>query len=149
VSAATRAEGERRRRQWAANYKHAFDRAGVDAMLVLTLGGKPALRANQSYPVRRNNQLANSLSFPMVSFPIGYVDGLPINAEFKGPRFSEPMLTQAMIDYQARHPEHNRARPADPAPRSTVQRLGARAAAAGDDDPTLSNDPLVHEVHVG
>jgi Asp-tRNA(Asn)/Glu-tRNA(Gln) amidotransferase A subunit family amidase len=149
VSAATRAEGERRRRTWAANYKHALDRAGVDAMLVLTLGGKPALRANQSYPVRRNNQLANSLSFPMVSFPIGYVDGLPINAEFKGPRFSEPMLTQAMIDYQARYPEHNRARPADPAPRSTVQRLSSRTATAGDDDPTLSNDPLVHEVHVG
>jgi Asp-tRNA(Asn)/Glu-tRNA(Gln) amidotransferase A subunit family amidase len=149
VSAAVRAEGERRRRRWAANYKAAFDRAGVDAMLVLTLGGKPALRANQSYPVRRNNQLANSMSFPMVSFPIGYVDGLPINAEFKGPRFSEPLLTQAMIDYQARYPDHHRARPKDPTPRTTVQRLGARAATAGDDDPTLSNDPLVHEVHVG
>lgn len=149
VSAATRAEGERRRRRWAANYKHAFDRAGVDAMLVLTLGGKPALRANQSYPVRRNNQLANSMSFPMVSFPIGYVDGLPINAEFKGPRFAEPLLTQAMIDYQARYPEHNSARPADPAPKAAVQRLSARQVGAGDDDPTLSNDPLVHEVHVG
>jgi hypothetical protein len=149
VSAAARAEGERRRRQWAANYKRRFDEAGVDFMLVLTLGDKPALRANQSYGVRRNNQLANSLSFPMVSFPIGYADGLPINADFKGPRFSEPVLTQAMIDYQARYPEHNRARPADPAPRSSVQRLSGRQAAAADDDPTLSNDPLVHEVHVG
>ena len=149
VSAAVRAEGERRRRRWAANYKRRFDEAGVDFMLVLTLGGKPALRSNQSYPVRRNNQLANSKSFPMVSFPIGYVDGLPINAEFMGPRFSEPMITQAMIDYQARHPEHHRARPADPQPRSAVQRLSARRAESVEQDPTLSNDPLVHEVHVG
>jgi Asp-tRNA(Asn)/Glu-tRNA(Gln) amidotransferase A subunit family amidase len=149
VSAATRAEGERRRRRWASNYKRRFDEAGVDFMLVLTLGGKPALRADQSYPVRRNNQLANSKSFPMVSFPIGYVDGLPINAEFMGPRFSEPMITQAMIDYQARYPEHNRARPADPQPRSTLQRLSARRAESAEEDPTLSNDPLVHEVHVG
>ena len=44
VTAAVRAEGERRRRQWAANYKRRFDEAGVDFMLVLTLGGKPALR---------------------------------------------------------------------------------------------------------
>jgi Asp-tRNA(Asn)/Glu-tRNA(Gln) amidotransferase A subunit family amidase len=148
VSASVRAEGERRRRQWAANYKRRFDEAGVDFMLVLTLGDKPALRANQSYAVRRNNQLANSLSFPMVSFPIGYVDGLPINADFKGPRFSEPMLAQAMVDYQARYPDYHRARPADPVARPAPQRLG-RQAAPGDQDPTLSNDPLVHEVVVG
>jgi Asp-tRNA(Asn)/Glu-tRNA(Gln) amidotransferase A subunit family amidase len=148
VSAAARAEGERRRRRWAANYKRRLDEAGVDFMLVLTLGGKPALRENQSYPVRRNNQLANSKSFPMVSFPIGSVDGLPINAEFMGPRFSEPLITQAMIDYQARYPEHHRARPADPQPRSTLERLGARRADSAEEDPTLSNDPLVHEVHV-
>jgi hypothetical protein len=29
----------------------------VDLMLVLTLGDKPALRSNQQYAVRRNNQL--------------------------------------------------------------------------------------------
>ena len=148
VSAGVRAEGERRRRRWAANYKRRFDAAGVDFMLVLTLGDKPALRADQSYAVRRNNQLANSLSFPMVSFPIGYADELPINADFKGPRFSEPLITQAMVDYQARYPDHHRARPADPVPRPAALRLGRREAAPAEDDPTLSNDPLVHEVVV-
>jgi hypothetical protein len=82
----------------------------------------------------------------MVSFPIGFVDGLPISAEFKGPRFSEPMIAQAMIDYQARHPEHHRARPADPEPRMSA--LSRRRSAAEADDPTLANDPLVHEVVV-
>jgi hypothetical protein len=56
------------------------------------------------------------------------------------------MLTQAMIDYQARYPAHHRARPADPVARTTPQRLARRAVEV--DDPTLSNDPLVHEVHV-
>jgi Asp-tRNA(Asn)/Glu-tRNA(Gln) amidotransferase A subunit family amidase len=148
ITASVRAEGERRRRQWAANYKRRFDEAGVDFMLVMSLGDKPALRATQQYPVRRNNQLANSMSFPMVSFPIDYVDGLPINVEFKGPRFSEPMLAQAMIDYQARYPQYNAARPADPQPRAVPPRAALRAAALAEDDPTLSNDPLVHEVHV-
>ena len=148
VTASVRAEGERRRRQWAANYKRRFDEAGVDFMLVMSLGDKPALRATQQYAVRRNNQLANSMSFPMVSFPIDYVDGLPINVEFKGPRFSEPMLTQAMIDYQARYPQYNAARPADPQPRPVPPRAALRAAAIAEDDPTLSNDPLIHEVHV-
>ena len=148
VTADVRAEGERRRRQWAANYKRKMREAGVDMMVVMTLGAKPALRSNQSYPVRRNNQLANSLSFPMVSFPIGYVDGLPINVEFKAPRFTEGAITQVMIDYQARHPEYHTARPADPAPRSAGRRVTRRQAEAELNDPTLSNDPLEHVVRV-
>jgi hypothetical protein len=51
-----------------------------------------------------------------------------------------------MIDYQARYPQHHRARPADPVPRPSPQRLGRSAVEV--DDPTLSNDPLTHEVHV-
>lgn len=156
VTASVRAEGERRRRQWAANYKRKMDEAGVDIMLVMSLGDKPAPRrnvpANQvTYAVRRNNQLANSLSFPMVSFPIGYVDGLPISVELKGPRFSEGALTQVMIDYQARFPEYNAARPPDPTAVAVTARA-ARGPGGGEargDDPTLSNDPSVHEVVVG
>ena len=148
VTASVRAEGERRRRQWAANYKRRMDEAGVDVMLVMTLGDKPALRADQQYPARRNNQLANSLSFPMVSFPIGYVDGLPINVELKAPRFAEGLITQVMLDYQARHPQHHSARPADPAPRPVPGPSLRRGGTDAEEDPTLSNDPLVHEVHV-
>ena len=61
----------------------------------------------------------------MVSFPIGYVDGLPINVDFKAPRFAGAVLTQVMIDYQARHPQHHRARPADPAPGPSPRPLAA------------------------
>jgi Asp-tRNA(Asn)/Glu-tRNA(Gln) amidotransferase A subunit family amidase len=147
VTAAVRAEGERRRRKFASNYKGSFDEAGVDLMVVLTLGDKPALRANQQYPARRNNQIANNLSFPMVSFPIGYdPEGLPISAQLKGPRFSEPQMVQAMIDYQARYPAHHRQRPPDPEPRLRRERLApAETRRLEFEDLSLSEDPLVYE----
>jgi len=146
ITTAVRREGERRRRKWAANYKAAFDAAGVDFMLVMTLGDKPALRADSRYPCRRNNQLANSMSFPMVSFPIGYdPEGLPICAQFKGPRFSEPQLVQAMIDYQARHSEHHTARPPDYAEKASLKLSRARSLALETEDLSLSSDPLVSE----
>ncbi|UJA20204.1 hypothetical protein HJD18_08230 [Thermoleophilia bacterium SCSIO 60948] len=114
-------------------------------MVVLTLGDGPALKSTQSYPSRRNNQLANNLSFPMVSFPIGFDSkGLPISAQFKGPRFSEPSLVQAMIDYQKRYPEYHRALAPDPEPKDGARRLSPqRAQALAEEDPALSQDPLI------
>jgi Asp-tRNA(Asn)/Glu-tRNA(Gln) amidotransferase A subunit family amidase len=149
VTAAVREEGERRRRKFASNYKAAFDDAGVDFMVVMTLGDKPALRATQQYPSRRNNQIANNLSFPMVSFPIGYdTEGLPICAQFKGPRFSEPQIVQAMIDYQARHSEHHRARPDDPTPLRKAEQLSqGEVERLETEDLSLSEDPLIHEAN--
>jgi Asp-tRNA(Asn)/Glu-tRNA(Gln) amidotransferase A subunit family amidase len=147
VSEGARREGERRRRKWASNYKGAFDAAGVDFMVVLSVGDTPPLRSVQTYACRRNNQLANSLSFPMVSFPIGFDGvGLPISAQFKGPRFSEPQLVQAMIDYQSRHPEWHTKRPGDPVPKSTARRLSKTESLRLDtEDLSLSQDPLVSE----
>jgi Asp-tRNA(Asn)/Glu-tRNA(Gln) amidotransferase A subunit family amidase len=149
VSEGARREGERRRRQWAANYKAAFDAAGVDFMLVLSIPDTPPLRSVQRFKARRNNQLANSLSFPMVSFPIGFDGvGLPISAQFKGPRFSEPQLAQAMIDYQARYPEWHTRRPGDPVAKSTARRLSkAETARLETEDLSLSQDPLVSEAN--
>jgi amidase/aspartyl-tRNA(Asn)/glutamyl-tRNA(Gln) amidotransferase subunit A len=149
VSEGARREGERRRRQWAANYKAAFDAAGVDFMVVLSVADTPPLRSTQNYKARRNNQLANSLSFPMVSFPIGFDGvGLPISAQFKGPRFSEPQLAQAMIDYQARHPEWHTKRPGDPVKRSAARRLSkADTERLETADLSLSQDPLISEAN--
>ena len=118
-------------------------------MLVMTLGDKPPLRANSIFLCRRNNQIANTLSFPMVSFPIGYdPEGLPICAQFKGPRFSEPAMVQAMIDYQARFPEHHQAVPADPAPVPLRDQLTqAEVERLETVDPFSTEDPLVHEAN--
>ncbi len=146
VTEGARREGERRRRLWASNYKAAFDAAGVDFMVVMSVADTPPKRlVSQSYKSRRNNQLANSLSFPMVNFPIGFdAVGLPISAQFKGPRFSEPQMAQAMIDYQARYPEWHTAAPPDPVAKPASRTLSKKQALAMEsEDLSASNDPLI------
>lgn len=157
VTARARNEGERRRRQMIANYQQALDDEGVDLMLVMSIGAEVGkrnpLNPSAGLPVRRYNQIANDLSWPLVSFPVGVTSnaGLPISVQLWGPRFSEPRLVQAMIDYQALHPEHHTRFPADPpnvAP-ATVPRALLRRGAAPEDapvDPATTNDPVVSEL---
>jgi Asp-tRNA(Asn)/Glu-tRNA(Gln) amidotransferase A subunit family amidase len=154
VSTGTRREGERRRRQTAANYAAALDAYNVDFMLVMNFGTKITKRGASTSGLRYRSyyQVPNALAWPMVSFPAGYgsdSDGLPISVQFWGPRFSEPSIIQAAIDYQAAYPGYHRAAPPDPevaiTPRSG--RLSQRQvdAVEVDPDPLLSNDPDVHE----
>jgi Asp-tRNA(Asn)/Glu-tRNA(Gln) amidotransferase A subunit family amidase len=86
IPAAVRDEGERRRRTLQANYQKALDDAGVDFMLVLPIGGKvgPRVGGQQLPNYRTFYQLPNALTWPMVSFPIGYesTEHMPINAAF-------------------------------------------------------------------
>ncbi|GHH82371.1 hypothetical protein GCM10018793_42050 [Streptomyces sulfonofaciens] len=150
VTAATRAEGERRRRALQANYQAALDQAGVDFMLVMSLGAQIGKRSGGGFPVyRAYYQLPNALTWPMVSFPVGHDStdaGLPITAQFWGPRFSEPAIVQAAIDYQHHHPEYHDAAPPDPAPLQSAERLPlSRALKTAGTPPEYSNDPLVAE----
>ncbi|WP_445152597.1 amidase [Baekduia sp. Peel2402] len=146
VTAETRREGERRRRKLMANMAQALDDAGVDLMLTMQLpqGVGKRSASGGSFPAQRAYyQVPNAASWPLVSFPIGYDTlGLPITAQLWGPRFCEPQLVQAMIDYQAHYPEHHKAIPPDPTPKT-----GAAARATpvpeGKVDPFESNDPAV------
>jgi hypothetical protein len=105
----------------------------------------PKRLVSEAYKNRRNNQIANSLSFPMVSFPIGFNSlNMPITAQFKGPRFSEPQMAQAMIDYQARYPEWHTAAPPNPVAKPTAKILSkAQSTAMESEDLSASNDPLI------
>lgn len=147
VPASARVEGELRRRTLQANYQAALDAAGVDFMLVLSLGAQIGLRTGSGFPVyRAYYQLPNALTWPMVSFPVGYDStvGLPIAAQFWGPRFSEPQIVQAALDYQEHYPEYHNAAPADPV--STTAKIAPRVLRAEPaTPPELSNDPLVAE----
>ncbi|WP_431874118.1 amidase [Amycolatopsis sacchari] len=141
IPASARYEGERRRRTLIANYTKALRDAGVDFMLVLTLGDVIGKRSGGTgFPVfRAYYQVPNALGWPMVSFPAGYVQGLPVSAQFWGPRFSEPEIVQAMIDYQSRFPEYHSAAPADPEP------AAAKIAPMAVPDEGPSNDPVLGE----
>ncbi|MDX8153351.1 amidase [Patulibacter brassicae] len=154
VTAKARYEGERRRHALVDGYQKSLDDEGVDFLLVLSIGQEVGKRspsnASGGLPLRRYNQIANDLSWPMVSFPVGQTSnvGLPISAQFWGPRFSEPRLVQAMIDYQAHHPEHHTRLPADPPTPTTtgLRDLLRRQAPETEVDPTMTNDPVVTEL---
>jgi Asp-tRNA(Asn)/Glu-tRNA(Gln) amidotransferase A subunit family amidase len=149
ISAGARREGERRRRQLAANYLAALESEGVDFMLVMNFGTKITLR-NQLPVYRSFYQGPNALAWPMLSFPVGYTADspvMPISVQFLGPRDSTAEIVQAAIDYQARFPQWHQAVPPDqpvgPAP--SARRRGSGPDEDEQVDPLLSNDPLVYE----
>ncbi len=108
----------------------------------------PSVPTTTTIPIYRSTyQLPNLLGWPMINFPAGAVVKTGATAEaapvpgttmaasvaFWGPRFSEPEIVQAAIDYQAAHPQWHTARPADP--------WGAGAAAAAQGEHVLSGRP--------
>ena len=154
VPESVRVEGENRRKTLQANFQQALDDARVDFMLVMPIGAKigPRTGGTQLPNYRTFYQLPNALAWPMVTFPVGYdstSDGLPINAAFWGPRFSEAQLVQTAIDYQDRYPEYNRAAPPDPAALASRQAPSRRGAVVEPAfevvEPELSTDPLIAE----
>jgi Asp-tRNA(Asn)/Glu-tRNA(Gln) amidotransferase A subunit family amidase len=167
ISTAARFEGEQRRRTLINNYAAALNAYNVDFMLIFSLGDVIGQRTGGSgFPVQRAYyQVPNALGWPLVSFPVGYVQGLPVSAQFWGPRFTEPELTQAMIDYQARFPDYNTVFPTDPVlpvattapsaspsasvkPNADLVAPGAAAPSGHGVDEGLSNDPLVGEAQL-
>lgn len=167
ITAAARYEGEQRRRTMINNYAAALNAYNVDFMLIFSIGDVIGQRAEGGgFPVyRAYYQVPNALGWPLVSFPVGYVQGLPVSAQFWGPRFTEPALAQAMIDYQARFPEYNTVFPADPtlpvattAPSSSSSSSasakglmlapGMKAASGQVAEDGPSNDPLVGQAQL-
>ena len=122
-------------------------------MLVFSLGDVIGLRSGGTgFPVfRAYYQVPNAIGWPMTSFPVGYVRGLAVSAQFWGPRFTEPDIVAAAVDYQARFPAYHTAAPADPV---AAPPMAARTAPndpgphdqAPDDGP--SNDPLLGEAAI-
>lgn len=124
-----RARSERARHRFQKVYQQALDYEEIDFMLVLPLGAKVRSRVDSAYlPVERSTHyLPNLLGWPMVVFPIGIalaeetdagiIPALPISAAFWGPRFSESIIIQAAIDFQAHFPEYHMTAPPDPSPK--------------------------------
>jgi Asp-tRNA(Asn)/Glu-tRNA(Gln) amidotransferase A subunit family amidase len=152
ISSRARREGERRRRQLAANYAKALEDEGVDFMLVMNFGAKITTRGN--LPVYRTFfQGPNALAWPMVSFPAGMSadDGatpstvMPISVQFLGPRDTTAAIVQAAIDYQAAYPQWHRAVPEDHAPLTGSSFRRRERTENLPVEPLLSNDPLIYE----
>jgi Asp-tRNA(Asn)/Glu-tRNA(Gln) amidotransferase A subunit family amidase len=154
IPVAARAQAVRLRNQLIANYTLALEEYDVDFMLIMQVAGVVGLRAGQGggFGVsRKYYQVNNVLGWPTVSFPIGFSSApnpvLPISAQFWGKRFSEPMLVQAMVDFQANFPTYHTAIPPDPTPVPFAQRVPAAVAAQSDQN-APSNDILVQEARI-
>lgn len=132
-------------------YEQMMDRDKIDFMLVLPFGAHLGLRSdptldNQIPKRRRYYDAPNGLAWPMVTFPIGYgpegaARPLPITAAFWGRRFSEPMLVQAAIDYQAKFPQHHSKAPDDPVFSGIP--VTTQPLRAWEIPPECSTDPLI------
>ncbi len=148
-----RLQGVRARNQLVANYTLALEAYDVDFMLIMQVAGVVGLRASGGgFGVSRTYyQVNNVLGWPTVSFPIGFTSApnpvLPISAQFWGMRFSEPMITQAMVDYQAAYPTAHTAIPPNPTPVPADQRVPASVAARSEQE-APSNDILVQEARI-
>ncbi len=171
VTAGMRNEAEARRRQLVWHCMKAMKEAEVDFMMVMNT---PSVPTTTTIPIyRAAYQLPNQLGWPMINFPAGAVtktgtesksaaipgETMPASVAFWGPRFSEPEIVQAAIDYQAAHPQWHTARPADPwggeAPATagarTLSKRPSRRVSEGDweqieenlKDPTYSTDITV------
>jgi Asp-tRNA(Asn)/Glu-tRNA(Gln) amidotransferase A subunit family amidase len=151
ITAAMRYEGEQRRREMITNYADALNAYDVDFMLVLSIGAVVGtIASGQGFPVYRSYyQVPNALGWPMVSFPIGAESGLPVSAQFWGPRFTEPVIVQAALDYQANFPTWNAAVPTDLVPPTSGVTPNLRPAiTAPIEDNGPSNDPLIGEAQL-
>jgi Asp-tRNA(Asn)/Glu-tRNA(Gln) amidotransferase A subunit family amidase len=151
IAAATRYAGEQRRRTLIANYTKALEDYGVDFMMVFSIGDVVGKRVGGGLTTyRAYYQVPNALGWPLCSFPVGYVSGLPVSAQFWGPRFSEPDIVQAALDYQAAYPDYNHVFPPNPvattpAPTPKVKPSAIAAAPGAPEDAGPSNDPLIGE----
>lgn len=105
VTWGARIEAEARRRELATAAREALAAAEVDFLLVMTHAGTVGASGSALPPLRAYLNAANVLGWPMVNLPIGEAEGLPVSAAFWGPRFADPEIVQAAVDYQAAHPE--------------------------------------------
>lgn len=170
VTVGMRNEGEARRRQLVWHCMKAMKEAEVDFMMVMNT---PSVPTTTTIPIyRAAYQLPNLLGWPMINFPAGAVaktgataeaaatnETMPASVAFWGPRFSEPEIVQAALDYQAAHPQWHKARPADPwggeeaavqGPRTLSARPARRVSQADQEqieknlkDPKYSTDAVV------
>jgi amidase len=65
----------------------------LDALVAPTSGpARPIDLINGDARSPGSSSVAARVGYPIVSIPIGFIGGMPMNLSFFGPRFSEPML---------------------------------------------------------
>jgi amidase len=73
--------------------------------LIAPSAGPPTLISLGGDDFRGSSSQISAMSgYPIVSVPLGYVDGLPVGLSFMGPAFSEGLLIKLASGFEAIHP---------------------------------------------
>ncbi len=76
----------------------------LDALIAPSAGPPTVIRLGGDDFKGSSSQLSAMAGYPIISVPLGYVDGLPVGLSFMGPAFSEGLLIKLASGFEAIHP---------------------------------------------
>ncbi len=81
-----------------------LDELELDALIAPTTGApRPIAEGDEAFP-GSCAQVSSLAGYPIVSVPVGYVDGLPVGMSFMGRAFSEPVLLRLAYAFEHIYP---------------------------------------------
>ncbi len=76
----------------------------LDALIAPSAGPPTVISLGGDDFTGSSSQIAAMAGYPIISVPLGYVDGLPVGLSFMGPAFSEGLLIRLASGFEAIHP---------------------------------------------
>ncbi|MER3439156.1 MAG: amidase [Chloroflexota bacterium] len=81
-----------------------LDEFELDALIAPTTGApRPLAEGDDAFP-GSCAQVSSLAGYPIISVPVGYVDGLPVGMSFMGRAFSEPVLLRLAYAFEQIYP---------------------------------------------
>lgn len=81
-----------------------LDEFELDALIAPTTGApRPIAEGDDAFP-GSCAQVSSLAGYPIISVPVGYVDGLPVGMSFMGRAFSEPVLLRLAYAFEQIYP---------------------------------------------
>ena len=76
----------------------------LDALIAPSAGPPTVISLGGDDFKGSSSQISAMAGYPIISVPLGYVDGLPVGLSFMGPAFSEGLLIKLASGFEAIHP---------------------------------------------
>ena len=81
-----------------------LDEYELDALIAPTTGAPRRIDAGDAEFPGACSQISAIAGYPIISVPVGYIDGLPVGMSFMGRAFSEPTLLRLAYAFEQRYP---------------------------------------------
>lgn len=76
----------------------------LDALIAPSAGPPTVISLDGDDFTGSSSQISSMAGYPIISVPLGYIDGLPVGLSFMGPAFSERLLLKLASGFEAIHP---------------------------------------------